>query len=232
MASYAPGTRWSMHPSVTAGCCKFQPYDNGEDWLVLMALCQIHWAVKQGLSGEGRLPVICMKLISTPNSWRARVIPKIIIFWDITLCIPPQVNRLSGGTYRLHFQGRISRAKYQRESRWQAEWRWRRYVPPERRLACNGIHGVISQKVVLFITTAVRTSYPTGVIPFEKVFVGKCRMSALKDFSDLELKVKCSRLKSDRTARIEFRPLVCSEKVLQRGINSRSELNNISCRDK
>jgi hypothetical protein len=33
-------------------------------------------------------------------------------------------------------------------------------VPPKRRLTFNGLHGVISQKIVLFITTAVRTSNP------------------------------------------------------------------------
>jgi hypothetical protein len=37
-------------------------------------------------------------------------------------------------------------------------WKWRRYIPPKRRLTLNGLHGVISQKMVLFITTAVRTS--------------------------------------------------------------------------
>jgi hypothetical protein len=31
-----------------------------------------------------------------------------IIFWDITSCSPLKVNRLFGGTFRLHFQGRIS----------------------------------------------------------------------------------------------------------------------------
>jgi hypothetical protein len=40
-------------------------------------------------------------------------------------------------------------------------WRWRRYVPPKRRLTFNGLHGVVSQKMVLFISTAVRTSNPT-----------------------------------------------------------------------
>jgi hypothetical protein len=29
-------------------------------------------------------------------------------------------------------------------------WRWRRYVLPKRRLTCNWLHGVISQKLVLF----------------------------------------------------------------------------------
>jgi hypothetical protein len=33
--------------------------------------------------------------------------------------------------------------------------------PPKRRLTLNRLHGVISQKTVLFITTAVRTSDPT-----------------------------------------------------------------------
>jgi hypothetical protein len=66
------------------------------------------------------------------------------IFWDITPCSPLKVNRRFGGTYRLNLQGRkISRARNQRESGWQGE------------------HGVISQKIVLFITTSVRTSNPT-----------------------------------------------------------------------
>jgi hypothetical protein len=34
-------------------------------------------------------------------------------------------------------------------------------VPPKRRLICNGLHGVVSQKIELFITIAVRTSNPT-----------------------------------------------------------------------
>jgi hypothetical protein len=40
-------------------------------------------------------------------------------------------------------------------------WRWRRYVPPERQLTFNRLHSIISQKTVLLITTAVRTSNPT-----------------------------------------------------------------------
>jgi hypothetical protein len=35
-------------------------------------------------------------------------------------------------------------------------------VPPKRRLTCNGLY-VISQKTKLFITTALRTSYPTYI---------------------------------------------------------------------
>jgi hypothetical protein len=83
------------------------------------------------------------------------------VFWDITQCSRLKVNRRFGGTCRLHLQGwRISRARNQRESRWEAEL-WRRFVPPKRRVIFNGLHGVISQKIELFIATAVRTSNPT-----------------------------------------------------------------------
>jgi hypothetical protein len=43
------------------------------------------------------------------------------VFWDIGPCSPLKVNRRFGGTYRLHLQGRISQARYQREIRWQVE---------------------------------------------------------------------------------------------------------------
>jgi hypothetical protein len=33
-----------------------------------------------------------------------------------------------------------------------------------RRLKLNGLHGVISQKMILFITTAVKTSNPTKTV--------------------------------------------------------------------
>jgi hypothetical protein len=39
-------------------------------------------------------------------------------------------------------------------------WRWRRYVPPKRRLHLNRLHGVTSQKMILFIITSVKTSNP------------------------------------------------------------------------
>jgi hypothetical protein len=40
-------------------------------------------------------------------------------------------------------------------------WRWRRYAPLKHRLTFNWLHGVISQKIALFITTAVTTSNST-----------------------------------------------------------------------
>jgi hypothetical protein len=39
-------------------------------------------------------------------------------------------------------------------------WRWRLHVSSKRRLTFNGVHGVISQKTEVFMTTAVRTSSP------------------------------------------------------------------------
>jgi hypothetical protein len=35
-------------------------------------------------------------------------------------------------------------------------------VPPKRRLTLNGLHDVISQKLIPFITAAVKTSNPTN----------------------------------------------------------------------
>jgi hypothetical protein len=45
---------------------------------------------------------------------------KSFIFRYITSCSLLKVNRHLGGSYRLHLQGRINRAKYQSASRWQA----------------------------------------------------------------------------------------------------------------
>jgi hypothetical protein len=52
----------------------------------------------------------------------AAVVMNSTIFWDITPCSPLKFNRRFGETYRLHLQCRkMSRARNQRESRWQAE---------------------------------------------------------------------------------------------------------------
>jgi hypothetical protein len=68
---------------------------------------------------------------------------KSTIFWYIKPCNPLKVNSRFRGTYHLHIQGqRISQARYQCESR--------RYIPPKHQLTFNGLHGVISQKLVLF----------------------------------------------------------------------------------
>jgi hypothetical protein len=104
-----------------------------------------------------------------------------IIFWDITPCSTLKANRRFAATCRLHLQGRrISQAKKSVKAggeQGQAQlclppatwflvwlilrpWTWRRHAAPKRRLIPNELHGVISQKTVLFITTAVRTSNP------------------------------------------------------------------------
>jgi hypothetical protein len=88
------------------------------------------------------------------------------LFWDITPCSPFRVNRRFGGEGRQHLQGRrISQGRNQHESRWQVDlcWRWRRHVPPKRRLTFNGQHGVIFQKIESFTTTALRTTNHTVV---------------------------------------------------------------------
>jgi hypothetical protein len=93
------------------------------------------------------------------SSRRLTQFMKSTIYWHKTPCSKFKVNRRFGCTYSLHLHGqRIRQAKNQHKSRWQTEQR--RYVPPKRLLTFNWLHGVIHQKIVLFITTAVRTSNP------------------------------------------------------------------------
>jgi hypothetical protein len=76
------------------------------------------------------------------------------IFSDITPCNPLKVNRRFGGICCLHLLSRASACHLL--SRWflawliPQPWRWRRHVPPKRRLTFNGLHGVISKKTELF----------------------------------------------------------------------------------
>jgi hypothetical protein len=58
-------------------------------------------------------------------------------------------------------------------------WRWRRYVLPKRRLKLNKLHGVISQKMTLFITTAVKTSNLTNFL-----LMGSC--ASLKLYKEMD----------------------------------------------
>jgi hypothetical protein len=103
---------------------------------------------------------------------------KSIIFWDVTPCSPLSCNRRFGGNYRLHLQGRriisarTSRQAGSKQIIFQPENRYCKKIevagrlelgPPKRWLQLNGLHGVISQKMILFITTAVKTSNQTFV---------------------------------------------------------------------
>jgi hypothetical protein len=90
---------------------------------------------------------------------------KSTIFWNIMPCSPLSVNRRFGRKYRLHLQGRKNKfnkkpACKQVLNVFFRPWIWRRYFPLKRRLTPNGLHCVISQKMVLFITTGVETSNP------------------------------------------------------------------------
>jgi hypothetical protein len=45
-------------------------------------------------------------------------------------------------------------------------WRWRRHVPPKRRLTFSRLHSVISQKIELFVSINVGTVETSGYIEF------------------------------------------------------------------
>jgi hypothetical protein len=69
----------------------------------------------------------------------------------MTPCSPLSCTRRFGGTYHLHLQGRrISSAPACSLVCW-----------TNRRVQLNGLHGVISQKMILFMTTAVKPSNHT-----------------------------------------------------------------------
>jgi hypothetical protein len=68
------------------------------------------------------------------------------VLWDTTPCSPVKVNRRFGGTYHLHLRGgRLSEARNQRDPENGGD------VPSNRLLTINGLHGVISHKIELFI---------------------------------------------------------------------------------
>jgi hypothetical protein len=54
-------------------------------------------------------------------------------------------------------------------------WRWRRRVPQKHRLTFNELHSVISQKIQLFIATALGTSNPTSWQSIWVVFLNSSR---------------------------------------------------------
>jgi hypothetical protein len=102
---------------------------------------------------------------------RAKHMMRRSIFWDITPCSPLEVNWL------------YSRSKHSSACHLLSRWfrtqliylpsRWRQHVPPKRRLAFRGLHGLISQKTEHFMTTAVRTAIPTKHMIF--TLIKPCR---------------------------------------------------------
>jgi hypothetical protein len=83
------------------------------------------------------------------NTFKLFKYKKNTILLNITPYSQLKANRRFRGTYSLHLQGRISRSRYQSESRWLSE-------------TSVDLHGVISQKIILLITTAERTSNPAN----------------------------------------------------------------------
>jgi hypothetical protein len=81
-------------------------------------------------------------------------------------------------------------------------WRWRRHVPPKCHLTFKGLHSIISQKIKLFITTAVRTSKATffhqfifdvlhlTVFPTQKVLRFRLEIRFLQTKPDTEVTCK------------------------------------------
>jgi hypothetical protein len=63
--------------------------------------------------------------------------------------------------HSLHLQGRINRTRSHRISFGSLDPEDGGGIPPKRILIFNGLHGVISQKIALFMTTAVRISNPS-----------------------------------------------------------------------
>jgi hypothetical protein len=92
----------------------------------------------------------------TKLMWRIWSLKR-IIFWDVTPCSLLRCNRRFGGTYRLHLQGR----RHLLAEIFSSTLKMEAICSPKRRLHLNRLHGVTSQKMILFITTAVKTSNPT-----------------------------------------------------------------------
>jgi hypothetical protein len=83
------------------------------------------------------------------------VVMKNINFWDVTPFSLLSCNRLTCWFLLKLFL---------------RPWRWRRYVPPKRLLTINRLHGVISQKTVLFFLWFRFLPFLTAIV-FENVFI-------------------------------------------------------------
>jgi hypothetical protein len=82
----------------------------------------------------------------------------------MTPCSPLSFNRRFGGTYRLQIQFCLpSACLLLLLNLFLRPWRWRRYFPPKRGFKLNRLYGVKSQKMILFITTTVKTSNPINL---------------------------------------------------------------------
>jgi hypothetical protein len=81
----------------------------------------------------------------------ATMVTKISIVCDITPCNPLKFNRRFGGTCHLHLQSqRIHQARHQHKTG-SIERTWRRHVLQTLRLSFKTLHGVIAQKLELYL---------------------------------------------------------------------------------
>jgi hypothetical protein len=123
------------------------------------------------------------------------------IIWDITSYSPLKVNRRFGGTYDLHLQGqRISQARIQRVSRclflpsaftmvsypaYSSTLLMEAICASETSVDFQRTTRLISQKIALFITTAVRTSDPTRHYILEDRTLHNHRCEDLRSYTAL-----------------------------------------------
>jgi hypothetical protein len=84
------------------------------------------------------------------------VVMKSTIYCDITACSPLRVNRCFGGTYLLHLKGRKKYGEQETNVKAGGKQKHSFFFPEDggnvapKRQILNGLHGVISQKMVLF----------------------------------------------------------------------------------
>jgi hypothetical protein len=102
------------------------------------------------------------------------------IFWNITACNPIGVTRRIREVRCLHLQGqRISQARNRHEN-------WSEKFLVRHQLTFNVLHVVISQEIVFFITTVMRTSNPTH----RWLFNGQFQVPAVATEEKLSLRVE------------------------------------------
>jgi hypothetical protein len=111
------------------------------------------------------------------NNWywksETKFSSKTSVFCDIKTYSLLEVNRSFGRIYRLHLHGYCLLFASRMFLVWLIlrHWSSRRHVPLKRRLTFNGTHGVISQKIEIFLTTAVRTLNPTELRHWTQQYV-------------------------------------------------------------
>jgi hypothetical protein len=88
----------------------------------------------------------------------------ILVLLNITPCSPLKVNRRFRGTCRIHLQNRIiSQTTNQHEVRTINLEGGRKIFLPKLLLTFRRLHGFVSKRIQFFLTTPVRTLYPSYI---------------------------------------------------------------------